>query len=162
MVNLKRFFKLNQPLAGVFIAQSAIKSIVILACAVLTACVQMPAARAPSNAAQALEMAVRDFEKSNLKTLEAMLPASFIGRESLLDAARRAINDQRNVRVEITEVQTQTTGAAQALSFKWEKRFIRASSGASATERGAMQAVLRKSSEAWVFESLPADNLFTR
>lgn len=158
MVNLKRFMTL----AGIESTRNAMKIIAILACAMLAACMQVPAANSPLNAGQALEMAVRDYEKSNLKTLEAMLPASFIGRDSLLDAARRAINDQRNTRVEITEMQTQTTGAAQALSFKWEKRFIRASSGAGGVERGAMQAVLRKSGQAWLFESLPADNLFTR
>jgi hypothetical protein len=158
MVILKRF----RLFAGIESAQSAMKYIVMLVCAVLVACVQPPAAQAPSNAQQALEMAVRDYEKASLKTLEAMLPASFIGRDSLLDAARRAMNDQRNIRVELTEVQTQTTGAAQALSFKWEKRFIRASSGASVTERGSTQTVLSKATGAWMIQSLPADNLFTR
>jgi hypothetical protein len=162
MVNLTRDFKENRPFTGIESAQSAMKYIVLLACAVLASCVQPPAAQAPSNAQQALEMAVRDYEKANLKTLEAMLPASFIGRDSLLDAARRAMNDQRNIRVEITEVQTQTTGASQALTFKWEKRFIRASSGASVTERGSTQTVLSKATGAWTIQSLPADNLFTR
>ena len=162
MVNLKHF----RAMAGEKCAQCAMKFIVILGIAALAACVQPPAAQAPANAQQALELAVRDYEKANLKTFEAMLPASFIGRDSLLDAARRALGDQRNIRVELTEIQTQTTGqtsgAGQALSFKWEKRFIRASSGASATERGVMQTVLRRSGPTWTFENLPADNLFTR
>ncbi len=158
MVNLKHF----QQFAGVNTAQQAIKLIALLACIWLVACAQPPAASAPSNAQQALERIVRDYEKGSLKALESSLPASFIGRDSLLDAARRAANDQRNSRIEITEVQTQTTGAAQALTFRWEKRFIRASSGASITERGTTQTVMRKSGEAWVIESLAADNVFTR
>jgi hypothetical protein len=158
MVNLKRF----QQVAGVNAAQGAMKFIVIMACTWLVACAQPPAASSPTNAQQTLDRIVRDYEKGSLKALEASLPASFIGRDSLLDAARRASNDQRNSRIEITEVQTQTTGAAQALTFKWEKRFIRASSGASITERGTTQTVMRKSGEAWVIESLAADNVFTR
>jgi hypothetical protein len=158
MVNLKRF----QQVAGINIAQNAMKFIVLMVCVWLAACEQLPPASTPSNAQQALERMVRDYEKGSLKALETSLPASFIGRDSLLDAARRASNDQRNSRIEITEVQTQTTGAAQALTFKWEKRFIRASSGASITERGTTQTVMRKSGEAWVIESLAADNVFTR
>jgi hypothetical protein len=162
MVNLKRF----EPFALIDTARAATKFIAILAylwvVAGLAGCVQPPVASAPANAQQALERIVRDYETGNLKTLEASLPASFVGRDSLLDAARRAANDQRNVRVEIAELRTQTTGAAQALTFRWEKRFIRASSGAQVTERGSMQTVMRKSGEAWLIENLPADNLFTR
>jgi PBP1b-binding outer membrane lipoprotein LpoB len=155
-------FKPSEPVAYIKCVQAAIKSIALLAVMALVACVQPPAAQAPANAQQALEMAVRDYEKVQLKTFETMLPANFIGRDSLLDATRRALNDQRNIRVEITEVQMQTTGASQALTFKWEKRFTRASSGANVTERGSMQTVLRRSGRAWIFESLPADSLFTR
>jgi hypothetical protein len=162
MVIVKPFLKRFGAFAGIESAQNAMKVIVMMICTALAACAPLPAANPPANAQQALEQAVRDYEKSNLKTLEAMLPASFIGRDSLLDAARRAMNDQRNTRVEVTEVQTQTTGAAQALTLRWEKRFIRASSGASVTERGSMQAVLSKSSGAWLIQSLAADNLFTR
>jgi hypothetical protein len=158
MVSLRLF----RPFADMESMKFAIKLVVALTCVWLSACIQPPAAQAPSNAQQALEMAVRDYEKANLKTLEAMLPASFIGRDSLLDAARRTVNDQRNIRVELTEIQTQTTGAAQGLTFKWEKRFIRASSGASVTERGSTQTVLSKATGAWMIQSLAADNLFTR
>lgn len=158
MVNFKHF----QQLAGVLTPLHAMKFIVFMACAWLVACAQPPSLGEPSRAQQALERIVRDYEQGSLKALEASLPASFMGRDSLLDAARRASVDQRNSRIEITEMQTQTTGAAQALTFRWEKRFIRASSGASITERGAMQTVMRKSGDAWVIESLPADNIFTR
>ncbi len=158
MVNLKHF----QQLAGVLTPLHAMKFIVLMVCAWLVACVQPPKLGTPVSAQQALEAIVRDYEQGSLKALEASLPASFIGRDTLLDAARRTSVDQRNSRIEITEIQTQTTGAAQALTFRWEKRFIRASSGASITERGTMQTVMRKSGEVWVIESLPADNLFTR
>ncbi len=158
MVNLNRFWHLARTYAGFH----AIKLIVLMASVALVACVQPPLVSAPANAQQALERMVRDYEKGNLKTLETSLPASFVGRDSLLDAARRAANDQRNARIEITEVKTQTTGAAQALTFRWEKRFTRASSGAIVTERGTMQAVMRKSGDVWVIDNLPADNLFTR
>ncbi len=157
-MNLKHF----QQLAGVFTPLNAMKFIVFMVCAWLVACVQPPNPATPTNAQQALEAIVRDYEQGSLKSLEAALPASFIGRDSLLDAARRASVDQRNSRIEITEVQTQRTAAAQALTFRWEKRFIRASSGASITERGTMQTMMRKSGEVWVIESLPADNVFTR
>jgi hypothetical protein len=158
MVNLKHF----RHIAGIDTARHAMKFIVIMLTAFIAACVQPPMKSAPANAQQALEMAVRDYEKGDLKTLEAMLPASFVGRDSLLDAARRAVNDQRNTRVELSDLQSQTTGASQALSMRWEKRFTRASSGAAVIERGTMRTVLRRTGEAWQFENLPADNLFTR
>jgi hypothetical protein len=158
MVNLKRLM----PIAGTDTARSAINYIVMLVCAMLVACVQPPTQTAPADASQALEKLVREYEKGDLKTLEAMLPISFVGRDSLLDAARRAANDQRNTRVELSDQQTQTTGASQALSVRWEKRFTRASSGAAVIERGTMRVVLRRAGEAWQFENLPADNLFTR
>lgn len=93
-----------------------------------------------------------------------MLPARFIGRDSLLDAARRAANDQRQPRVTLSDVQVQGAagGSPQALSFKWEKRFLRASTGAAVVERGSMQVVLSQSGAAWQFDNLPTDNLFTR
>jgi hypothetical protein len=134
----------------------------IASCALLVACVQTPPASPPANAQQALEQAVREYEKGNLKTLEAMLSASFVGRDSLLDAVRRAAGDQRNTRVELSDLQLQTTGASQALSMRWEKRFTRASSGLAVIERGSMRAVLRRTGDVWQFENLPADNLFTR
>jgi hypothetical protein len=158
MVNLKHF----RHVAGVDTARSAMKFIVIAMTAFVAACVQPPMQSAPANASQALELAVRDYEKGDLKTFETMLPASFVGRDSLLDAARRAANDQRNTRVELSDLQTQTTGASQALSMRWEKRFTRASTGAAVIERGTMRTVLRRAGDAWAFENLPADNLFTR
>ncbi len=158
MVILKPF----RPLAVINHARSAIKLIVLAGCALLVACVQAPPASSPANAQQALEQAVREYEKGNLKTLEAMLPASFVGRDSLLDAVRRAAGDQRNTRVELSDLQSQSTGTSQALSMRWEKRFTRTSSGAAVVERGTMSTVLRRTGDAWLIENLPADNLFTR
>jgi starvation-inducible outer membrane lipoprotein len=151
-----------RPLAHVLSALNAIKLIVILVSLSLTACVQTPPAQQASNAQQALEQAVRAYEIGDIKALEAMLPASFVGRDSLLDAVRRAVNEQRSTRIELSDLQMQTTGASQALSMRWEKRFTRASNGANVIERGSLRTVLRRVGDAWQFENLPADNLFTR
>jgi hypothetical protein len=143
-------------------ACNAIKSIVFLSCFMLIACVQSPPSQQASTAQQALEQAIRAYEKGDMKMLEIMLPASFVGRDSLLDAARRAAIDQRSTRLELSDLQVQTIGASQALSMRWEKRFVRVSSGAAITERGTLRTVLRRNGDTWQFENLPADNLFTR
>lgn len=158
MVILKPFW----PIALMKYALNAIKSIVIWSSLALMACVQVPPVQQASNAQQALGQAVRAYETGDIKALEAMLPASFVGRDSLLDAVRRAVNEQRNTRIELSDLQVQTTGASQALSMRWEKRFTRASNGTNVIERGSLRTVLRRVGDTWQFENLPADNLFTR
>ena len=155
------FFKPFGQLAGIKYAQSAI---ILIVFGMLSACAALAPASAPQTAQQALQAAITDYEGGSLKTLEAMLPARFVGSDSLLDAARRAATEQRQIRITLSEVQTQGTvgSSPQALSFKWEKRFLRASTGAAFIERGSLQTVLSKSGDAWQFENLPADNLFTR
>jgi hypothetical protein len=155
-------FKCFRPFALIKSALNAIKFIAIGSIFFLAACVQTPSAQSASTAQQALELAVRAYEKADIKPLEAMLPASFIGRDSLLDAVRRTLSEQRNIRIEWSDLQWQSTGASQAISVRWEKRFIRASNGASVVERDTLRTVLRRVGDTWQFENLPADNLFTR
>jgi hypothetical protein len=146
-------------LTHVFIAWAA--TFLIVGCGALR-----PATQA-STPLDALESALADYENGSLASLQSLLPASFIGRASLLDAAQRSLSDQQSIRVTLSDVkQTGVTksapGASSVVSARWEKRFVRIASQTPALETGTLQAVMRRSPEGWRIESLPADNPFTR
>jgi hypothetical protein len=167
---LKGLFRLKLKHFGhivhVYTAQAAI---ILVASVLATGCGTLrPAAQADTPQA-VLESALADYEKGSLASLQSLLPASFIGRASLLDAAQRSLGDQKNIRVTLSDIKqtdmktaSATKPAPASLSARWEKRFVRIASQTPALETGTLQIILRRSPEGWRIESLPADNPFTR
>lgn len=146
----------------------------LLCMTLLSACSATPAvksttdANVPSNASSAqaaFETALRAFENENLKPLEDLLPARFIGRSLLLDAARTARNEQKQIRITLTEIRIAPGlpgSNIQALSARWEKRFLKLPSLVPTVESGSLQAVMHKEAGQWLFDSLSADNPYTK
>ena len=159
-------FKHFDHVVHVYTAQAAT---VLIASVLTTGCgTQRPATQADTPQA-VLQSALADYEKGSLASLQSLLPASFIGRASLFDAAQRSLGDQKNIRVTLSDIKqtdvkaTSTAKSAPAsLSARWEKRFVRIASQTPALETGTLQIVMRRSAEGWRIESLPADNPFTR
>lgn len=140
----------------------------------LSACGVPPAARpvvdastvaAPASAQAALQAALRAYENENLKPLEALLPDRFIGRSLVIDAAQSTLNSQKQIRITLTETRVApgAPGAGtQALSAKWDKRFLKLPGLVPTAETGYLQVVMRQEARQWLLESLSADNPFTK
>ena len=120
-----------------------------------------------ASAAQTLQSALRAYEKESLAELEALLPVAFVGRTLLLDAAKRSFNEQKQIRVNLIDLQIQnnSTNSSDSLTVinaRWEKRFVRLTSQLPVLEAGTLSVVMRKSAGGWQIDSLSPDNPFTR
>jgi hypothetical protein len=158
--------KCFSPIVHEFTAQAAI---ILIACVLAAGCGALRPAMQADTPQAVLQSALADYENGSLASLQSLLPASFIGRASLLDAAQRSLGDQKNIRVTLSDIKQTDMKAASAtkstpasLSARWEKRFVRIASQTPALETGTLQIIMRRSSEGWRIESLPADNPFTR
>ncbi|MES2975147.1 MAG: hypothetical protein V4757_16145 [Pseudomonadota bacterium] len=121
------------------------------------------AAEAP--AAAAIEAAAQAFAQENLQPLQAMLPARFIGRASVLDAAARTLAVQKKIELRLSDFSVQPSpppGGPVAVTARWEKRFLKLPGLTPTVESGMLAAVLVRSEGRWVFDSLNADNPFMR
>ena len=146
----------------------------LLCLTLLSACSATPTvkstadANGPSSASSAqaaFETALRAYENENFKPLEDLLPARFIGRSLLLDAARTARNEQKQIRTTLTEIRIASGPPGsniQALSARWEKRFLKLPGLAPTVESGSLQAVMHQEAGQWLLDSLSADNPYTK
>lgn len=142
-----------------------IVAVVLSGCAATgtTVTATAPDAAGSAGAQQALEAALRGYEQENLKPLEALLPARFIGRSVLLEAAQGTINEQKQIRVTLSEVRLQPgTAGAAAFSARWDKRYLKLPGLTASAETGSLQAVMRLDAGQWVMDSLSPDNPFSR
>lgn len=148
--------------------------VVLLGIAVLSACGTSPAVKptgdvnaapTPTSAQAAFQAALRGYENENLKPLEDLLPARFVGRSLLLDAAQTTRNEQKQIRITLTDIRI-SPGApgssTQALSAKWDKRFLKLPGLVPTVESGNLQAVMHQEAGRWLLDSLSADNPFTK
>jgi hypothetical protein len=118
-----------------------------------------------SPAVAAIETALRALGQENLQPLQAMLPQHFIGRANVLDSAARIIAEQKKIEVTLSDVRVQPSVSATgpvAVAARWEKRFLKAPGLTPTVEGGVLAAVLVPAGNGWAFESLNADNPFTR
>lgn len=145
--------------------------LIVLAAAVLSGCAATgktatattPDAAGTTGAQAAFEAALRAYEQENLKPLEALLPARFIGRSVLLEAAQGTFNEQKQIRVTLSEVRLQPGAAGvAALSARWDKRYLKLPGLTASAETGSLQAVMRLDAGQWVMDSLSPDNPFSR
>lgn len=147
---------------------------VLLGIAVLSACGTSPAVKptgianaAPSStsAQAAFQSALRGYENENLKPLENLLPARFVGRSLLLDAAHTTRNEQKQIRITLTEIRVAPSvpgSSTQVLSARWDKRFLRLPGLVPTVESGNLQAVMHQEAGQWLLDLLSADNPFTK
>ena len=124
-------------------------------------------ATSTASAAQTLQSALRAYEKESLAELEALLPVAFVGRTLLLDAAKRSFNEQKQIRINLIDLQIQNNSTTSndgltAINARWEKRFVRLTSQLPVLEVGTLSVVMRKSAVGWQIDSLSPDNPFTR
>jgi hypothetical protein len=117
---------------------------------------------APS-AVAALELALRAYERESLETLQALLPANFVGRATFLENARATLAAQSQIRVRLLEVKTGNDNAgAHTVQARWEKQFIKTQGGQAALESGVLNALLRLKDGAWIVEVINPENPFVR
>ncbi|RYX94482.1 MAG: hypothetical protein EOO28_13990 [Comamonadaceae bacterium] len=124
-----------------------------------------PANPASAQAVAAIDAAAQAYAQENLQPLQAMLPARFIGRAVLLDAAARAVGEQKKIELRLSDVRVQPSAAPDgpvAVTARWEKRFLKLPALTPATETGMLAAVLVRADGRWVFDSLNSDNPFAR
>jgi hypothetical protein len=121
---------------------------------------------APAHEALAeLEQALRAYERESLAPLQALLEPSFAGRANLLEAARKTLNEQKQIRVQLSEVKVAPASDARsptAISARWEKRFLRAPAQTPSLESGTLSVVMRPSGKLWVIDAMGSDNPFVR
>lgn len=146
----------------------------LLGMAVLSACSTSSAVKptGDANAAQsstsaqaAFEAALRGYENENLKPLEDLLPARFVSRSVLLDAAQTTRNEQKQIRITLTDIRIAPGlpgTSTQALSAKWDKRFLKLPGLVPTVESGNLQVVMHQEVGRWLLDSLLADNPFTK
>jgi hypothetical protein len=159
----------NQPIAR-RLALGCTTATVLLA---LTGCSNAPvAARSPSGypagvaastALAALENVLRSYERESLEGLQALLPATFVGRAIFIDNAKRTLAEQSQIRVQLSEVKTgsDNTGV-HTVQARWDKRFLKTQTGQAALESGVINALLRQHSGLWVVDVINPDNPFVR
>jgi hypothetical protein len=112
-----------------------------------------------------LELALRAYEHDSLVPLQFLLEPSFVGRANLLEAARKTLNEQKQIRVSLSEVKVAPGIGARsptAISARWEKRFLRTPSQTPGVESGALSVVMRPSGKLWVIDAMGPDNPFVR
>lgn len=127
--------------------------------------VDTSAATNSASAQAALQAALRAYENENLKPFEALLPDRFIGRSLVMDAAQSTLNSQKQIRITLTEIRFSPSlpgTGTQALSAKWDKRFLKLPGLAPTAESGNLQVVMRQKAGQWQLDSLSADNPFVK
>ena len=140
-------------------------AILLAGCAATGMPTKAPPGNAAAGAQAAFEAALRGYEQENLKPLEALLPARFTGRSLLLESAQAALNEQKQIRIRLSEFQLQggTADAGNAqFTARWDKRFLRLPGLVPGVETGSLQAQMRLEAGRWVLESLSSDNPFSR
>lgn len=118
-----------------------------------------------TSAQTAFQATLSAYENENLKPLDDMLPARFVGRSVLLDAAQTTRNEQKQIRIMLTEIRIAPGlpgTSTQALSAKWDKRFLKLPGLVPTVESGSLQAVMHQEAGRWLLDSLSADNPFTK
>ena len=116
----------------------------------------------------ALQAALMAYTQEKLSVLADMLPAKYVGRNILLDTAQTTINEQKQLRITLSDVRVQPgtslgSGApVVALTARWDKRYLKLPTLAPAVEAGTLQAVMHLDSGQWVLDSLSPDNPFVR
>ena len=150
--------------------------VAVFACtALLTACGAQTSAVKPTtdaspatstaSAQAALQTALRAYENENLQPLQALLLDRFVGRSALLDAAQSTLNSQKQIRITLTEIRIAPGlpgTSTQALSAKWDKRFLKLPGLVPTVESGNLQVVMHQEAGQWQLDSLSADNPFTK
>lgn len=124
-----------------------------------------PGGGASAQAVAAIDAAAQAYAHENLQPLQAMLPARFIGRAVLLDAAARAVGEQKKIELRLSDVRVQPSAAPEgpvAITARWEKRFLKLPALTPSMETGMLAAVLVRADGRWVFDSLNSDNPFAR
>jgi hypothetical protein len=120
--------------------------------------------KAPA-ARQALERALQGYGQENLKPLETMLPPRFVGRSLLLDSARSTFNEQKQIRITLSDVRYSAGDmppGSVLVSARWEKRFVKLPGLVPVLESGTLQASLHLEAGEWLIDALSPDNPLTR
>lgn len=133
----------------------------------LAGCTSVPgAANTVAPAAQpaltALNEIIAAYSQNNINRVESIIDPAMIGRTQLLESMRTSLNQEKQIQIELRNIETVNSNNLIVIRTGWEKRYLKLPSMNGAIAQGQSIFMMQLFNTQWKLAAQSGDNIFSQ